>query len=265
MRILYYLLFLLISIGFFSCKEKSIESEENKKEGFSIFPIFNNLDYSDTRGTVIFSATRLHQNEFSGFDYQARAQIFNNENRDSMINAGSVLVGNFNLVFDNNYQSYNEGATPNFDDTKDYFGTNVDVKILGTQQVDSATINFYSPEKIEMTLSNLAELSKSSSLNITWNTDNSNPNDVYVAVVYDGVHSNYIDSTFSDKNETIYLESTNDDGSYTIPSSVFSNLSVGSFVKVVIGRGNYKIDGNSNDKYMCISYTFDRQPLKVVN
>lgn len=258
------IIIILSVIIFNACKEEPIEASKNN-DGITIFPIFNNLSFSDTRGTIIFSATRLHQNAYSGFDYQARAQVYNNSNRDSLVNAGNIMIGNFNLIFNSNYQSYNEGNTPNFNSTSNYFGDDVDIKILGNQSIDSSTINFYSPDRIEMSLSNLTELSKSNSLNITWNTDNNNPNDVYIAVVYDGLNSNYMDSTLSEDSETIYLESTDDDGAYTIPSNVFSNLDLGSSIYIIIGRGNYKIDGNSNDKYMCISYTFDRQPLKVVN
>ncbi len=258
------ILFFLVLLAISACKEENVDSKD-ENGGFSLFPIFNNLDISDTRGTVIFSATRVHQNEFGGFDYNASAHIYTDEDRHTSVNAGSIKIGNFNLTYRAQDTLYTNGSTPNFTGTSDYFGDDVDVKILGTQYVDSASINFYSPERIEMSLSDLSELSKSTSLNITWNTDNSNPNDVYVAVVYDGNLSHRMSSTFSDESEVIYHTSTDDDGSFTIPSSAFSTLTVGSYVYVVIGRGNYKIDGNSNDKYMCISYTFDRQPLEVVN
>lgn len=255
-------LFVVLSIFIFSCKE---ENETNKDNNLGFLSFLNTNDYSDAVGTITFSSKREHQNEHGDFYYEARAQVFTNKNKDTLTYAGNIKIGNFNLVFNTTDTNYNFGLQTNSPDLRDLFGSTTEAIISGSPSVESSTISFYCPKRMELSLNNLTELSKSQDLEVSWNADANNPHPVSIAIVYDGTYSNITDSSFSDVSQFIYSTTTDDDGNFTIPNSSYANLTTGKKVFVIIGRGNAILSGATNDKLILQTYTYDRQPLEISN
>ncbi len=258
----YFLLALSLCFILTSCKEDDIKKSDD------IIPFFSFLasgDYSEAVGTITFDAGRINQNEYGEFYCEARAQAFTTTAKNSRTYAGNIKIGNFNLIYSPTDTSYNDGYTSVPPDLTSLFGTTTTIEISGSSNVASSTISLYCPKRMEMRLNDLLYLDKSQDLEITWNSDNNNPNDVAIALFYDGDRSNAIDSNLSDVSYAIYHTTTADDGSYTIPYSAFLNLTAGSRVFLMIGRGVAVLDGASTDKFIVKSYSFDRQPLEVTN
>jgi len=153
-----------------------------------------------------------------------------------------------------------------FSNASNFYGTTVTFQLTGNSSngIDSFQRDLYIPEEIEMSSPSSFNLSKSVSQNtISWNTDQNYTGDVYIRILYKGTQSNLLDSTLS-ATDIVYSAQVPDNGTYLIPSSVFSAMPIGGIVELTIGRGDYVSINKSGKHFYILASTITSNIFDLV-
>jgi hypothetical protein len=161
----------------------------------------------------------------------------------NIVNAGDLLINGTQVTKVNNQWnigSLSHGAS--------CFGSFNTFKITGNSPYDSGSARFYIPAKIIMSSPLTYQLSKSNGVTVTWTPDQNYNGQTYIKVQYKGALSH--DHNSSLPSADVYFNDQVSDalGSYTITSGQLSNMPVGGFVEITIGRGSYSEASIGNDK-----------------
>jgi|GEM_PF-3556999 len=142
-------------------------------------------------------------------------------------------------VFVNEYGSAWGTHTYNFEEA---YGTDIE---LSTNHFNSA-VTFYSPERIEITLSNLDNNKIIPGTQVSWNADSRNENGVVLAMEYSPAIQT--DSEIAGN----YPEAITggivvaDNGSYTITANDLDSMPEGALVSFLVARAGFAIETNQN-------------------
>ena len=148
------------------------------------------------------------------------------------------------------------------------FGANGTWTINGGTGGPSFTKTMYVPSVIELlsptrTGPAISDLSRSSDITVSWNSDPGNDN-VLVVLFYDGAISNDIDPTLPASDEVQHWI-TDDDGSYTISSSDLSSLPVGGRIRIIVARGvGSNVSGGDGKNYNLYAYSTAEGAFKII-
>lgn len=243
---------------FVSCKENSLENENTKgKKSTNILDFLMGVNLSATQGTIAIES--YSGGNTTSHNYNLAGAVFTDSNRTNKVDGGKFVVGTDSISTNSDLDYYSD-----VDHSSDY-GTTLNVSLTGngTNNIDSWTTSFYVPKDIDISLSDNDSFSKANGISITWNSDINNTNGVYIAYSYLKYESNkYIDTTLPD-TEIIWKKNVSDNGSYTITSSELSSLPNNGLINLYVFRGNYIIDGSTNQKYLIYSSTLDMETLKI--
>jgi len=189
------------------------------------------------------------------FIYQISGVAYIDSVNPTPVLAGDITASDRTLEpfsYDNAMYGY---ATLPSGETAPVFGDSSDWGFSGNQLlgIPSFSTSIYSVDKIELinSLPTGSTIDKDNNLTINWNSDNNNPK-VYILVAYIASISNRNDTTLTDE-DYIWSTETNDDGSYTISSSIFSNIPIGGIVQIAIGRVNTALYQESGKVFRLIS------------
>jgi hypothetical protein len=195
----------------------------------------------DAKGVFDVFVTRAASSSAVGA-YGARGLVYDSIGATplTLVSGGTAVMAGCTLALQTSYGNgylyhpYETGGTaPSFGGTKSFSTTG-----NSSEQINAFSMSFYVPTEITLNSPStpMSSVSSGSGFTVTWNTDNSNNNGVYIGLVYLGLESNAENSSLS-ATDVYKLISTTDDGSHTISSSDLANMPVGGILKVVIGRG----------------------------
>lgn len=172
----------------------------------------------------------------------------NSGNLNSSQSALNVAAKPLSSNSQNAFIEYTNLNEPGFtSDYGEFKGQNVEVILTALGVADTATI--YSPKDLIVnTDQDLRNFDRTKDLNVTWNTDSSNPfTDISVALISRGVDGD-IEPKTKDLHHTAV---TADDGSYTISASEFSKWPLDLHIDLVLIRANQVFMPDSKTLLTC--------------
>jgi|GEM_PF-3365507 len=140
------------------------------------------------------------------------------------------------------------------------------VRSLGNQKSNSIDDGFYIPSQIDMDPgpNNDFTLPRGENITINWNPDPNNPSQSIFLGIID---ENTIDPIISEKlKELIFFKEIPDNGSFSIPSSLLSQLSINNRVTLFIARGNFEIysDASTSSNILVQALTTSVIPFAAI-
>lgn len=194
-------------------------------------------------GGKIYSST-AHATQVSGGDMTA---------------GGLVIPWNANLAYYAIGPEVGGGGTPTFGAVSTW-----GLAGNGSNGIPSFADSLYVPAVIKLTapVGPNGTVSKSGAISVQWNADVNNSDGVAVGLMYDGVTSQFVDSTLP-YFEYNWYQFTDDDGSYTIPASVLNSIPVGGYVNIVVARGASKEVGTVSKRFHIYGYSVGSGLFKV--
>ena len=208
------------------------------------------------------------------FHQYGNAIIWGDKYHDSIVDGGDITIADMVVTYNSDpYYSYDfseDEIDPSTGYPKDYnptFGATAKWKMVGNSSIGVSAIDedIYIPKEFicTNTLATRPTIDNSQDFTLTWETDANNPNGkVGIIVEYDAFKSNYLDSTLSD----VYFNwsiITDDDGSYTIPSTVLDDFPDNSYLTIQAGRGKRDVVTKSEGVYRFITMTYISYGFKV--
>lgn len=238
---------LLLCVALISCEKERIEVySQSTTELFGSSTIeykhsINLMRYFEGNMSIEYKVTGSFHDEFGSLIQDASINVLAED-------ISQLASFEFSDVFE-----LKDGANLNIRESADGDYVPVTWNVAGSSQ----SANIYSCAEPLVTFNqDVSSLDHSKNLDINWIVDAENPNDViYIAFVSRGVPGLSID-----ENEAYYelqfSEVTEDDGSFTIPSSVFNSWPSGLRVDIIIGRGNQILDSDSETLITEVSYNY---------
>lgn len=208
-----------------------------------------------THGTMYVTASRARGN--GTVSYQSGGQIFKDTDHDSIVDGGLMTVSGLQITshpVDHFYLDRNSAT----------FGAVTSWGLSGNSGngIPSFSDSLYVPSLVSISSPTVGSfVSKSANISLAWNSD-ANNDSVVVGFEYLSDASQIRDSTLPG---TIiqWATFTEDDGSYSIPSSVLNSLPVGGLVRLVVARGNAKTTGTTSKKFYLYTYTYASEVVEV--
>ncbi len=235
---------IILMIMIVSC-EKTIDSPDtnqlvNKNDGNLLFEDIGNIPWDSVDG-YLHSTVKTRDTSINLESYKVDGAVYQSRSYPrEMIYGGTMTISNKEVVPDTIDGYWYQWASPLGGSEPDY-GMETVWSLDGNPSlsVPSFTDTMYTPDIVTLYQPVPGtSISKSSTLNVTWNQDNNNTNDVIVFIQYLG-RSNYYDSTLSDQDFYIWKEE-NDDGSASFSTSELTDLPVGGSIYVGVIRYNSK-------------------------
>jgi hypothetical protein len=121
----------------------------------------------------------------------------------------------------------------------------------------------YSPKPINLISPNNYQLSKSSGINIEWNSDPLNTDGVIIFIDYIQTVSNKEDPSLPLTNEYFY-KFTSDDGFETITPSELSVFPTNGVVNIFVGRATDKVISVSSKEYYLAATAYSYNEFKLL-
>lgn len=180
-------------------------------------------------------------------------QLFNNTDHDTAVLGGSMTAAGESISEPSSIGPYVSFKTPTLGQTL-AFGLSGN----GTHGVPSFTDSLYIPSPIKVTGPVIDSVSASAGLTITWNTDSGNDS-VLIGIEYDADFNELAVNPLFNYPDYRWWTLTNDNGSYTIPSSVMANLTPGTRITVLVGRGRSKSSGTTSYPVDIYGYSSGRE------
>jgi len=114
------------------------------------------------------------------------------------------------------------------------------VRSLGNQKSNSTDDGFYIPSQIEMDPgpTNDFSLPRGQNITINWNPDRNNPSQSIFLGIIDDNTNDPINAVLS---ELLFFKEIPDNGSFSLPRTLLSQLSINNRVTLFIARGNFEI------------------------
>jgi len=223
-------------------------------------------------GTFMLGSIQAHHDkDFYQYGY---AVVWGDKYHDSEVDGGDITIADIVVTYNSDpYYSYDFSEAEN-DPSTGYpyvfnptFGATAKWKMVGdsSNNVSAIDEDIYIPKEFILTntLATRPTIDNSQDFTLTWETDANNPNGkVGIIVEYDAFKSNYLDSTLSDTyfNWSVI---TDDDGSYTIPSTVLDDFPDNSYLTIQAGRGKRDVVTKSEGVYRFITMTYISYGFKV--
>jgi hypothetical protein len=238
-------LFFLTLVSIFSCnKQKVVPIVENK------FSLKENLLRTENTpekywGYLQLLSVNIAPNINAKPQYGYGGAVFSPNSMSHRLYGGNAHIGNLNLVCNpNNSNSYGTVSlsTANSQEAQPLFGQQLSYGITGDEEnnIPSFSTSFYVPKELHAkmyvndALMGCINFKQGSTVKIVWEADEQNENGVGVYLRYIGDHGVTTD-------DWTKYELTEDDGEFTVPSNWFTNIGVGKYFEIGIGRGNGKI------------------------
>ena len=235
--------------------------------GIDLWPFDNMSGFfkygNATKGRIYIYAQTSQR---GGTSYELGGQLFSSTDHSTPVIGGDMIAGGVTiaepLVTDpsSHYtELYRSFKRPNFGSVA-VFG------LTGNSSygVPAITDSLYIPSVV--TISSPVQgtdVSKSQGLAVVWNMDGLNDS-VLVGIEYNAsLNELVVDSTLAYPNYR-WWTLTNDDGSFTIPSSVMANLNVGTIVKVLVARGRSKWSGATSYPIDLYGYSIAEEGYWVI-
>jgi hypothetical protein len=193
--------------------------------------------------------------------YETGAQVFSSTSHTTIVDGGTATAAGVTMT----YNGDTVGYTAHFNSPT--FGSSSAWGLTGNSGTSTPTFtdSLYLPAVIKLSSPSTtgSSLDNDNSVTVAWNSDSHNDT-VFIAVRFDRAMTFYVDSTISGTTYT-YSTKTNDDGSFTIPSSVLQNFPVNGYIEIAVARGNSKASGTSTRPYHIFGYTSSTNVFKVVD
>ncbi len=202
------------------------------------------------------------------------AMIWGDKYHNTIVDGGDITIADIVVTYDPDpYYSYgfseakvdpHTGYPYVFNPT---FGATAKWKMVGNSSIGVSAIDedIYIPKEFicTNTLATYPTIDNSQDFTLTWETDPSNPNGkVAIIVEYNSFASQGLDPTHSD----VYFNwsvITDDDGSYTIPSSVLDDFPDNSYLTIQAGRGKRDVVTKTEGVYRFVTMTYISYEFKV--
>jgi hypothetical protein len=222
-------------------------------------------------GTFMLGSIRAHPNRDP--DRYGYAVVWGDKYHDSEVDGGDITIAGLVVTYNSDpYYSYSFSdsevdANGYFKKYNPTFGATAKWKMVGNSSIGVSAIDedIYIPKEFicTNTLATRPTIDNSQDFTLTWETDASNPNGkVGIIVEYDAFKSNYLDSTLSD----VYFNwsiITDDDGSYTIPSTVLDDFPDNSYLTIEAGRAKRDVVTKTEGVYRFVTMTYISYDFEV--
>lgn len=235
----------IVTIFFQSCENNKVE-DVNKPtdENSYILNLPNGVSWSDITSTILLQRNKIIKSGNTINTFGINADFYSSS--DYAVDAGNVIMNGDTLVKTSTAVSNNQVYTyTSFDSVA--LNQNYVFNITGSGNYVSFNTNIQTPTSdVEITsLSPNNNISKSSNLILTWN--GSYQTDAQIRIVIES-------------NSHVFRTITDDDGTFTIPSTALANLNNGNG-KISVYRTKFNLYQLSNSKYSLLaaltSQTFD--------
>lgn len=255
--------FLILSMLFLflSCKKVSQEfSRINQIEIGELIKQYLETENIQFDGNITITSDKLgaKANPSSIPTIMVDAKLLSNKTDKSSSNFGNLVIDDIDIPFrvSPTAPGYNLQSLLTSDFTTQkligLFGRRVKIDIpksstsgvfttLGNQKSSSTDNGFYIPSQIEMDPGprNDFSLPRGENITIKWNPDPQNPSQTIFLGIID---ENTIDPIISENlKELIFFKEIPDNGSFSLPSNILSQLSINNRVTLFIARGNFEI------------------------
>jgi hypothetical protein len=251
----------IFCVSITSCQREELGSPKSTKGWTSLIDLFS-VENKTTHGIIYLQGTTSSSGDNV---YIFGANIFADTPKVVPVDAGSVTIGNKNLNSDGESNTYYYTAFASEDaNLSSNFGKSITFGMSGNpgNGIPSFSTSLFVPNEISIYSPSGNSFSKTEDLIIEWNEDPGNTNKVYILLGYNGFASNEKDPSLPEEDFELIYES-NDDGSYTIPKSSLNVFPGGGIVRLIVVRGNYRIEEASSKYYECIGYTKAGKELSV--
>lgn len=188
--------------------------------------------------------------------YHSGGLIYASTNNTQSVNGGTMTAGGTNINFDSDHLYYSI-AQPTFGAVSTWGLTG-----NPTLSIPSFTDAMYVPQEISMNSPTIpSNLSKSSPLNVLWNSDPNNDS-IVILFNYDVPTSQFVDSTKPNvEYGKFYI--VPDNGTFTIPTNDLSPIPTNGYIMLLIGRGKGKLTGTSTHKFYIYGSSIAHGTFKV--
>ena len=208
-----------------------------------------------TKGQIYIYA---ETSQAGGTGYELGGQLFSATDHATPVKGGDMIAGGVTIAEPTNgpYLSF---LMPDFGSTA-VFGLTGN----SSNGVPAVTDSLYIPSVITVSSPNGGtDVSRSQSLVVTWNVDGLNDS-ILIGIEYSASLNELVfDSTLPHPNYR-WWTLTEDDGSFTIPSSVMGNLNVGTLAVVRVARGKSKWSGATGYPIDLYGYSMAKEGYWVV-
>ncbi len=203
--------------------------------------------------------------------YGGFANIYLDTINSISVNAGNVVISDrTGFIFDStriNTYGFEPGEIDLGTTNLFTFGSTSTWSCSGnaTNGILPFSTSMYVPTKFVLsnTFDNF-QISKNSGITFTWNQDNNNALGVGIILEYLVAESRDKDSTLTSSYFN-WQQLVIDNGSFTLTPAMLSQFPVGAYVRLRIGRGNYKEYINSDNKnYLLVASTSYMLILRIV-
>ncbi len=245
----------LFFIALISCNEVTNPGNNNSREINIDNETINGLKNSIASNTDDVIGTLEARYCFYGSNkyYSLSAHVFNNLNSKQWINVGKVTVSNITIDNPGSDNYYHTDVAINASNLP-AFGAKGRFKIEGNSQynIPAFDTTLYVPDKLNVSnITNGDLINRNQDLTINWNAD-SNNDYCYILLNYDRVLSNMRNNNLPADTVIYWTDKIDDDGSYTIPSSVWQKFPEGATIDFYLARGNGKIIEKNGKKFMLL-------------
>jgi hypothetical protein len=260
---------ILCSFVSFSACKKNISSDTatvSKKKPF--------MDLLDgiSNGQIVMEAIR-YQSGNSLATYSAGANVFSDTAQTTPIDVGTIGIGPTYTMTSNSLYGfqYGFGAITGSDTTKAQacFGASTTFSGTGNSGngVNAFSQSFYVPKEMILLSPANGNISISSSFPLTWNSDGSNSNGVYIYIHYDGTINHAMNSALPSTDVWISKSGTvTDNGSNSFSSGDLGTLPLGGIVQVIVARGSASGVTTNNSLFIGMyGYTMAMQSFTVTS
>ena len=217
------------------CGDEPTSTVEDVQDSF-----FSTTSKSPTYGQMYASSMWTRQSGSASYD--CGGQVFNNTGHDAHVSGGGMMVSDRSAE-ERSPGLYRTMKAP-------VFGSFATWSLSGNSSAGIPAVldSMYLPSEIRILSPSVNTLSRSQNLTIQWNTD---PNNGYVKIQLRDA-SEPTDTT----GEQQYNWNTivADNGSYTIPSTILSNIPTDGLAVVTLTRGESKTIGTTH-KFHIYGYT----------
>jgi hypothetical protein len=189
---------------------------------------------------------------------------------DNRVSVGALSIGTFSLSpnSSNGDAYYFDSAQHLAAANASQFGATVTFSIAGdtSNGFGPDSVSIYVPAEIKLTgpfsSGSIPTHSKTSAINVTWNTD-ANNDSIAIILVYESALSHRKNSSLSSTLITV-IKLTDDDGSYTISPSDFSSFPVGGIATLYVGRIGEDVLVSNGKTIPVYAYTWASQQFDII-